>query len=84
MRQKTPESGVRYGQLATKRGIMVRATYTNVTIARMAAATTTIAEFIGNKNATRPAKNRSRDMCKRRGMRSTTACMRKSLRPLYR
>jgi hypothetical protein len=72
------------GESGRKRGNAVRKSYEpTIKVVHVAAATTRTG-WIGIKKATRPAKNIMREACSRRGIRSTTVCMRNAFNPEYR
>jgi hypothetical protein len=52
----------------------VSTVYAAVTSSRIAAQIAAMVLFTGMRNATRPAKNKRRDVCRRSGIMSTTAC----------
>jgi hypothetical protein len=49
--------------------------YAAVTSSSIAAQITVMTLFTGMRNATRPAKNKRRDVCRRSGIMSTTTCI---------
>jgi hypothetical protein len=56
-------------------GRMVSVKYMTKIMARRAPAIFVTMELTGCRNATRPAKNRTRDVCRSKGISSTTECM---------
>jgi hypothetical protein len=60
---------------------MVRRAYAANTTAESTAATVAMEILIGRRKATRPAKNKKSDVCRSRGMISTTVCILKRFSP---